>query len=455
MAILHLDLRSVQDSAVDLHCFWDNPNDYETRSLPISEIQNLVDHVEVNYHVSERLREELSQTGQMLYQCLDGSDRWLTSKLTQKPGEEIVLAIAVAERLARLPWEVLHDGAQFLVQRIPVVVPVRWVSSDSITRLTVEPDPQNRALRVLFMATSPEGVEPVLNYEQEEGEILSATARSPIELVVEESGNLQELQQTVDDYGKDGYKAYFDVVHLTGHATLREGEPRFVTETDVGLAYYAAPEEIAKSLRFPLPKLVFVSAARMAQSGEAGAIPSMAEQLVTCGAKAVLSWDGRPRDANAILAAAQLYRFLSRGRPITSALAETIQTMIKQEARDWHMLRLNVSSLLPGPLVNSPRARGWKHAPKPSVATEFLDPAKMQIVVARRESLVGRRRELQHCLRALKDPEKIGVLIYGLAGVGKSSLAARLCDRLPEFERVIILGRVDEARLIPDFSQAN
>ncbi|GET44019.1 TPR repeat-containing protein [Microseira wollei NIES-4236] len=53
---------------------------------------------------------------------------------------------------------------------------------------------------------SPLGVQPVLDYEAEEARILTATARQPLALRVEESGCLSEL---VDDYGS----RYFDVLH--------------------------------------------------------------------------------------------------------------------------------------------------------------------------------------------------------------------------------------------------
>jgi len=47
-----------------------------------------------------------------------------------------------------------------------------------------------------------------------------------------------------------------------------------------------------------------------------------------------------------------------------------------------------------------------------------------------------------------QDPDRVGVLLYGLGGVGKSSLAARLCDRLSHYERVVWVGGLDEARLV-------
>jgi hypothetical protein len=196
---LHLDLKPVGENYVELRYFYDNPNQYERRSLPLGEIADLIQLAEQDYYV--RLAVDYTITGQKLYNWLDGSDRLLSRTMQQYPGESVVLAIAAAESLAHLPWEVLHDGNSFLVARIPAVVPVRWVSSDT-KKLSIEGEPENRALQVLFMATSPLGIEPVLDFEAEEGRILEATARQPLALVVQESGCLTELGYLIDDYGK-------------------------------------------------------------------------------------------------------------------------------------------------------------------------------------------------------------------------------------------------------------
>jgi hypothetical protein len=185
---------------------------------------------------------------------LDGSDRFLQQAINQYWQEGIVLAIAASAKLAHLPWELLHDGNNFLVARMPAVVPVRWVSSDT-KKLSIEGEPANRALNVLFMATSPLGVEPVLDFEAEEGRILEATARQPLALVVEESGCLTDLGYLIDDYGK----GYFDVLHLTGHATLTDDGPRFNTETETGELYRASAADIAEKLQFRLPQVIFLS----------------------------------------------------------------------------------------------------------------------------------------------------------------------------------------------------
>ena len=321
---------------------------------------------------------------------------------------------------------------------------MRWVSDSTVKKLTIEGEPENRALQVLFMATSPLDVKPVLDFEAEEARILEATKRQALALTVEESGCLSELGYLVDGYDRD----YFDVLHLTGHATLQDGQPRFITETEIGEAFYASAGNIAQELQFRLPKLIFLSGCRTGQAGNSGSVPSMAEELLKSGAKAVLGWGQKVLDSDATAAAAALYQELSAGKQITEAVACTYQALIKNKARDWHLLRLYAAGNLPSSLVTPLRTRGRKPAPPLSVSTQFLDPAG-KVKVPTRESFVGRRRQLQNCLRVLSQlSDEVGVLIHGMGGLGKSSLAARLCDRLPNFERVVWVGRIDEASLV-------
>ncbi len=322
MKTLHLDLKPVGENYAELRYFFDNPNDYKSRSLPLSEIADLIQLAEQDYYV--HLAVDYAITGRKLYNWLDGSDRFLSRAMQQHPGESFVLAIAAAESLAHLPWEVLHDGNNFLVARMPAVVPVRWVSSDT-RKLSIEGEPANRALNVLFMATSPLGVEPVLDFEAEEGRILEATARHKIGLTVEESGCLTELGYLVADYDR----GYFDIFHLTGHATLTDGQPRFITETETGESYLASAKDIAKALKSRIPKLIFLSGCRTGQLGNSGAVPSMAQELLNLGAKAVLGWGQKVLDHEAAIAAAALYEALSRGDELTEAIAPLRRTLVK------------------------------------------------------------------------------------------------------------------------------
>jgi tetratricopeptide (TPR) repeat protein len=159
-------------------------------------------------------------------------------------------------------------------------------------------------------------------------------------------------------------------------------------------------------------------------------------------------------DREATIAAAALYEALSRSQSIAEAVASTYQKLIEQEARDWHLLRLYAAQTLPGSLITPRNTPGWKAAAKPSIAPAFLDPLTKKIKVATREEFVGRRRPLQNCLRELtQNPETIAVLIHGMGGLGKSTVATRLCDRLPRFKRLVWQGRLDPQSLVRELAK--
>ena len=150
MQILHFDLKLSPDNYVELRYFESNPNNYQSRSLPLAEIADLIQLAERDYYIP--LPEDYTKTGQKLFNWLDGNDRFL-QKLLDKYRKGVVLAISTSGNIAHLPWELLHNG-KFLVERKPAVIPVRWVSSDTVNQLSIKPQPENRALQMLFMAAS-------------------------------------------------------------------------------------------------------------------------------------------------------------------------------------------------------------------------------------------------------------------------------------------------------------
>ena len=178
MKILHISLTEQGRDYASLRYFWDNPNNYQEHRLPLSEIKGLSDRAETDYYT--RIPVGYEKTGQALYNWLDKSDRVLANALQELHSEGLIIAIATDKGLAHLPWELLHDGECFLVQKRPPIIPLRWMSKDK--PIEIANNPQNRPLNVLFMATSPLGVEPVLDYEAEEGQILAATKRTPLDL---------------------------------------------------------------------------------------------------------------------------------------------------------------------------------------------------------------------------------------------------------------------------------
>jgi hypothetical protein len=162
-ASVHLSLVEAGDS-VEFRYWRDDPNQFDQRRLRLDEIHDLARKSEADYYSVRQ--PDLFDVGRRLYKWLDGDDRWLARQLEDLRGAgEVALLIEARGALAHLPWETLRDGTSFLVHRTaPAVLPVRWKPQPAKPRR-----PKNRALNVLFMASSPEGVTPVLDYERGEG----------------------------------------------------------------------------------------------------------------------------------------------------------------------------------------------------------------------------------------------------------------------------------------------
>lgn len=444
-SVLHVELVEQTATALQLRLWRDEPNAPRTRTLELAEIADLVAQAETDYY--SPLPAKLKEVGQSLFRWLDGGERWLSTEIeaSANQADVLVLAIDSPHGLAHLPWEVLHDGSGFLVHALnPPVLPVRWRKAN----LGAHPV-ANRPLQALFMASSPEDVQPELNYEQEEAEIVAATERWPMDLVVEESGSLEELGALMQDYGP----RFFDVLHLTGHADhADDGTPIFLLEDSEGRRADATPLQIARSLNVAnRPPLVFLSGCRTGEAPRHGEVRSFAEQLIANGFRTVLGWGRSVRDVEATLAAQLVYQRLAGGDALPLALVQAHQELFESGARDWHLLRLFCAGNPPAQLVTPLMTAGRRRfIPRPS-ESEFLDPLTNAVKVATRAGFVGRRRLLQRSLKALRKPEgrRVGLLLQGQGGRGKSSVAARLCDRLRrEFQRVVVIGRLDEPSLI-------
>ena len=304
--------------------------------------------------------------------------------------------------------------------------------------------PGNRPLRVLFMATSPEGVEPVLNYEAEEAAILSATSRTGTELVVEESGTLEGLRFLSRDYGE----GYFDVLHLSGHATIDNGQPTFLAENEFGGLACVTADQIAQAMAGRWPRLVFVSGCLTGNAPDGGTFPSMSESLVRAGAPAVLGWALPVGDVSATEFAARLYQALADGEPLDRAVVEARQHLYASKSSSWHLLRVYADKSPLAPMVTPLNTRGRAQIQVRPADQEFLDPQTQLSRVASRAAFVGRRRVIQRCLRTLKQPHGTdgaaqALVLQGMGGLGKSSLASRLLERMPTHQRAVWYGRVD------------
>ncbi|MEV6929000.1 CHAT domain-containing protein [Dactylosporangium sp. NPDC051485] len=422
----------------------------QTRGLDRATVDELIDLVDRDYSrdaIAQRVygSPRLRDLGAKLAAFVDGDQRWMTPMLGRPPGA--TLRITAEQRLRHLPWELLCQDGSFLTVAGPApLLPVRAVGTGAALQASITPG--NRPLRVLFMATSPEGVEPVLNYEAEEAAILAATSRTGTDLVVEESGTLEGLRFLTRDYGQ----GYFDVLHLSGHATTATGQPTFVVENEFGGPATATADQIVQAMAGYWPRLVFVSGCLTGDAPDRGALPSMSESLVRAGAPAVLGWALPVGDVSATEFAAELYRALAGGVALDQAVIEARQHLYMKQRGSWHLLRVYADRSPLAPLVTPLNTKGRIRIQVRAADKEFLDPQTQLSRVAARAAFVGRRRVIQRCLRTLKQPlhdpgsDTGGVealVLHGMGGLGKSSLASRLLERMPTHQRAVWYGRVD------------
>jgi hypothetical protein len=412
--------------------------------------------------VRSRALPPLVEIGRDIAEFLDEGDRWLDQVLVGTIGE-IALDIAVPGRpedrertLLDVPWELLAPKGIYLAS-----------DNDRLFRVTRRlgglgtlASPEFRDLSLLFMAAEVEG-QGVLSYEQEEAAILQATKGLDLNLMVEESGAIEFLLQRLAQEGP------FDALHLSCHGNIERGEPFICLESAEGREDRVKIAALSDALGEKKPALVFLSACRTGEHGAAAS--SFVQSLVRSGVENAIGWDGSVYDADAITFAEIFYKELAAGRSVAYAAAQGRRALLRTHANDqnhgrhWHLARVYVGPRGGGALCGTGRPR--RPFRRDAGYKEFLDLRQKRVPVASAAEFVGRRREAQQILRAFRERERAGVLIHGLGRQGKSSLAARIANRMPGHDTVVIYERYDAlavfealrnalpARLQRDFDQ--
>jgi hypothetical protein len=378
--------------------------------------------------------------GEKLFRFLDGDSRYLQLALneTSNRGESLQIHLNNCRETEGWPFELLaKDGSFLLPNRMHLVRTVSdWKSARDIT-------PQNRPLKMLFMACSPFDVEPELDFEREEETLFQVTSDLALDMEVEDSGSLEGLRWQLE-------REQYDVVHLSGHSVIDEhGRPFFIMEDETGRRHNVGPEYMwQESLIENPPRLLFLSGSGFRETSGSGASISFARKLVeNYHVPAVLDW-GRPvSNQQAIYAAKMIYRELSRGKSIIDALQrarfQLIENFSTSSYPAWPLLRL----FSRGEPLNAIVTKNQKKQPlHMQIKHIFLKKSRMKVLS---EGIVGRRRQLQKSLRVLiHDHDKIGVLLHGTGGLGKSCLAGKICERLSKNTIIIVHGKLNAITLM-------
>ncbi|WP_459867683.1 CHAT domain-containing protein, partial [Endothiovibrio diazotrophicus] len=393
----------------------------------------------------EQQTSHLLTLGGALFRWLDGAEGWLRrAKAGVTPPWLVEFECAVRDEAAApfrdAPWELLADGDGFLAADATL----RYTPLRRLGRPAAPLPPSHHRLSLLFMAAAPEadGVA-VLDFEREEAAILDATGDLGLDLTVEESGCLPLLGEAIAR--EVPAEAPLGVLHLSCHGT-HAAKPALLLEDDEGLPALAEGHALLHEFGTHPPRLLFLSACHTAE-GDGWIVAPLSAHLLAGGIPAVLGWSGPVGDHQAILFAQTLYRQLARKAPLERALADARHHLLapgddREPARDWHLARLFLGPRGGGPLTVGERSRHRKGDELGH--KEFLDTKGARVPVAGRREFVGRRRPLQRAIRALRRGDKAGLLIHGMGRQGKSSLAARIANRLAqEWTLSVVFGRYD------------
>jgi hypothetical protein len=369
------------------------------------------------------------QIGEHLFTLLNGDRQTLLRALKEADeyGETLQLILKAEGPASNLPFELIYHNDFLVPSRIHLIRRV----SDRGSKKT--PEPENRPLKILFMASSPWDTSPVLAFEKEEDTIFEVTKDLPVEIDIEDTGSLKGLGEWLETNE-------YDVVHIIGHADIDEkGTPIFLMEDDEGLSVAVKPAQLWKTLSLNLPGLVFLSGCRTGEAPEHAAALSFAHNLVSGHVSTVLGWGLPVSDVGASLAAKTLYHDLSRGKNILDAVLRTRNELYNHYPTDWSLLRLFADgSPLHVPLV----AKGQKKPLKPrELQYTFLENSQVKVL---KKGFIGRRRQIQLGLRCLrKEDNKVGLLLYGTGGLGKSCLAGKFCNRFKDHTLIIVHGELN------------
>ena len=335
--------------------------------------------------------------------------------------EGALLFVSDAAECLNLPWELLprKDGGYLIEDP-------RW----SIRRTTRNPLPESstplvaRPLRILFVACAPTNLTG-LDFEKEEEAFLHIANRlgNKVHLDIAEAGTFDELRDLIAEYKPH-------VVHLSGHGAVEDGVGWFCFEDERGEEDARNAREIADHLFAGKGvRLVFVSGCQTAQAGAAG----LCQSLTSTGhVPLALGWGESIADELATEFANRLYHDLAAGQTVDRAVNAARRSLFDRcRTRSNNVELFDASFALPQLYAaESTRSiideqRPPERVERPGVRYELLADNIRGLWVG----FVGRRRILQKARPALCNGEKHVLLLTGIGGAGKSTLATRLANR--------------------------
>jgi tetratricopeptide (TPR) repeat protein len=372
----------------------------------------------------EVTREKLQTLGDELFQTWFGETWYRLIRQLSPSGRRMLVIASDLPVILDLPWELLRPAggdsmgvdAKWSIRRLPWSDQVLGAAGHELL-----PGP----LRILYMVCAPrDQVE--LDFEREEELLLKALSRagtSTGQQAVLDScdlGTFEELGERIEAFRPH-------IVHLTGHGTVRDDAAFFAFEDERGETDLRPSTEVGQLFAGSGVQCAFLSGCQAAKAPPHTSLGGLAQGLLAEGVPLVVGWAASILDTVATQVAGRFYNAAAVGQPIDRALTLARQTVRKECERSG-----DPSWSLPVLYASTSQVRVFdEKAPAERTArpTEVQRPLP-GMVEGYTPHFIGRRRELQRLLPGLRSGELQGILLTGLGGVGKSTMATRLARKL-------------------------
>ncbi|MCG8327559.1 MAG: CHAT domain-containing protein, partial [Chitinophagales bacterium] len=384
----------------------------------------------------ERFINKLENKKQLEVSFLDGLRKSMRELLEAQSGVAELIDKAKTEHhlvqlnhsdnnILNLPW-------RLAVEDIPQLFITKGLPTSSNSEYALQ---QPLPLKVLVMISAPEDTHARLSYEEEEEQIIRAFEplfeHGLVQLDFTEDGSLQSLQRKLKEN-------HYHILHFSGHGTYKKEQGFLELEDEITMQkQLVTAEAFAQALNAKpehLPALVLLSSCQTAQGASGTEFKGVANRLLEIGIPSVVAMGLSISDYFATVFAACLYKELADKEPLYRAFKTAVNLTKKIEKElSPDPNHLPSQWMIPHLYSNGQveHLADWQapHTPLEFHNYKFIS-GQNELLLERHEGyqFLGRRRERKKALQPLL--KKQAVLLRGQGGVGKTSMAEHLIQRL-------------------------
>jgi tetratricopeptide (TPR) repeat protein len=417
--------------------------------LTIEEFGNDIASIRLNEFNEQKLRD----FGIKLFQRI-----FTGNALEQyKSSDPSAIALSVSDNLASIPWELLHDGTNWVARTRGIV---RVATTGRNTPDFIQ---KQGNLRILAAISGPILNETMPDDDPEQIHLLDVNAHTdifkklegepfPADIKIRKHLTRESLSWELSDN--------YQILHFVGHGAIG----RLVFETrhaSVDLAEEIwIREQITTGLRGGL-RLVVLNSCHSADVSDE--VYGIANTLMDTGLPALIAMQGSITELADLAFTKNLYNALATGKPIDEAVSIARRAMASDwqiPVHEWATPILFLNDSLLDKDMSIMDAESLELLPELRTKLSFPQQAPIDPIMTREQKFVGRRRELSDVLSSL-DPERRDgvqvVCLQGEAGIGKTAIAIESAYRMAEWfsDLIWLSGHTDPPKELKEHTKAD